>query len=374
MQQAGTSMNRLGTTAVSSHRALTIIKGGLLNVAATAAAVPGPIGHISTALVGMQLSTGGLLAILGVLAAAALLFKKLGDAAQRAADNVVAAADRMRKNLSAFVQAHADTIGIGRMGPEAQLGLEILRNRLVEAQAQLVRLQHPQTAADVLEHGPDFLDRSTTALTAQKNKIIETQQAINDLEKAVHDLRVKELRQWAADMVPIIKNLERIGGAVGSQARILRQPLGMRGMDPRLLKPVEADDAVLNLRLQLAGAFDKDNEKFLRLGESVGRTIMDGVIGGMQSMQDILRSIFLQLMEFALGSFIGSILHPGSSLGGLVKAGGSSQKLVGPVSMTGSLNMSGLQPLTAFAIARDPGFQQVIREAILVAGSQGFKG
>jgi len=343
-----------------------VMERGLVGLASTAAMVPGPIGHIGVAMAGLGLSMGALLAITAILAGAALLFKKLGDAAQLAADNVVAAGDRMRKNLASFVGAH-------ETGAEGTFGLALLRRRLEDARDRLTIMQAPgDKLTEALTTGP--IDRSTEAMAAQENVVRGLQQAINDLEKAIHDMRVKELRQWAEDMKPILANLERIGGLVGSQARILATgPGGLRGMNPRGLRPVDAGEGVNNLRLEMQGAFDKDREKYARLGESVGRTIMTGLIEGMQSMQEILKSIFLQILQFGLGEFLGAIFHPSSlGLGDLAKA--SPAKVMGPASMSMNMNMSGVQPLTAFAIARDPGFQQAIRETLIVAVAQGFKG
>jgi hypothetical protein len=63
----------------------------------------------------------------------------------------------------------------------------------------------------------------------------------------------------------------------------------------------------------------------------------------------------------------------GTALAGGFNGGGPTASVVSPASMSVNLSMTGLQPLTQFAIARDPVFQAVIRETLIVAQSQGFR-
>lgn len=84
----------------------------------------------------------------------------------------------------------------------------------------------------------------------------------------------------------------------------------------------------------------------------------------MAQAKDLFKMVIMSLLDFGLGALLGSIFPPATALGG-AKVGA-----VGPAQF--NFKMSGLQPMTAYAVARDPAFQQVLREGVLVAQSQGF--
>ncbi len=127
-------------------------------------------------------------------------------------------------------------------------------------------------------------------------------------------------------------------------------------------------------------ALEETDRQMQRLGNTLGRDLAEAIGNGFKDMAGLLKSIFMQVLQFALGQFFGSVFKSlaGGGIPGAPDTSGFDPSSIGHSRAFSSggvtIDMSRAMPLTAFAVARDPGFQEVIRAAILTAKSQGFRG
>lgn len=186
-----------------------------------------------------------------------------------------------------------------------------------------------------------------------------------------------------ADTLNTLAEVERRLGSPeaqlqASQRRIMEMSgrVRLRGADPFQIEPEVHTQAGLDLRRELEGTLgdDKFQERLKQLGVSLGRQLMFGLMEGVQSMQDILRSLFMAVLDFGIGSLLGSLFKlGGGGVGKLAEVTKVSPQVAGAGITPAVMQLPAMQPATSFFVARDPAFQQVYREAALVAASQGFR-
>src|SRR5206468_1818662 len=157
-----------------------------------------------------------------------------------------------------------------------------------------------------------------------------------------------------------------------------RRQLQNAGVTPEDAAAIAATERLAAERNKFASTFrqlfgDIDTKLFESAVQS-GREIVHGLITGMESLEDALKHFVLSFIETAIFGMIGSLLGglisgnfaaavPGPSAVNTVPR--SSMQLQ-PGGFRASIDMSRVAPLTAFAVARDPEFQRVLREGIVV--------
>src|SRR6185503_12828936 len=152
-------------------------------------------------------------------------------------------------------------------------------------------------------------------------------------------------KQMMQEMFAEGKSLGGIEGGAKKDATVFAE--GLKGAD--------FQGQLEKVRLK---EFLPSDDDIRQLGISVGRQLAFGLMEGFSSMQDVLKAIFMSVMDFALGALLNSIL-PGAGLIGATKSVAGVPKVsgsvVGPAQM--SLQLPAMQPLTAYALARDPAYQ-----------------
>src|SRR5437016_364434 len=109
MAAAGQRLQRWDSTAAVAQRSTRLLERGLQTLAFEAASIPGPIGRVGAAIGALGIGGGPILVAVAALGLFALAWKEIDKEANLAADNTVAAADRMRKNLERFGQTNTRT-------------------------------------------------------------------------------------------------------------------------------------------------------------------------------------------------------------------------------------------------------------------------
>lgn len=334
-----------------SSRALKVLRGGMVSLAVQATQASGPVSKLAQGVLLFGGGGGLVLAVAAGIGALSLAYKALTQDTREAQQ----AQEDMMKALG----------GIGAHGQ-----LTAARIRLRELQGALKKLQEP--------FGPFMNEtRGTTGQIEEQQRKIATQLIrIAELER--------EVAKWSEQMADDAEKEAAARARIAALLRVVpdtpmtalgeslfqRDQARMRG---RLGVEIAAEETAKlqgdYFKFAARDIFLKSgiSETVKNFGVSVGRQFIMGMLEGIESAQDLFRMVLLSVLDFGIGMLLNNIIPGGSVLG-------IAGQQVGPASFSVNMNMGGLQPLTAFAISRDPGFQQVIREAILVAGSQGFKG
>lgn len=405
MGRASQTTQRLGQAVGAAQPHVGRLERAMHGLAFTAIGIPGPLGNVAFALTQIITKTGPLLAVLGIFTGIAVGINR----AKKETEEFAAILETARKRIERERQA------IGKLGASADShALRTLRESLRSERALLTSGPlglgpggaSPAAAqaniAAVTQRTQDLqaaITQLTTALRRDLNESLAEAryrfEHVRDSEASVaHHLRVmkNEAEGWSRsaaaqnatiqeqiDLLTILAEVDRhaAGELKRSQQRILATgPGGLRGMDPRRLKPVIADQDVIDLRRQLEGVRSPLEEAMARLGQSAGKQLILGMVTGIQSMQDILKSIVVQLigtlLDDAFGGFFGHLFGgggPSKGIGGLQKSGAK----IAPASF--SLNVpAGLSaPTTPFAVMRDAEWQKLLRGSLLVAHTDGFR-
>jgi hypothetical protein len=123
------SQGNLIASTGNTRRAVNLFERGLQTLSFQAAGVPGGIGKASAAIGALGVGGGPILLATAALGIFALAWKTADEASELHANNIVAAADRMRRNITSA--AH-------EVSAERQ---DVFAQRLAEARAQLATLQ-----------------------------------------------------------------------------------------------------------------------------------------------------------------------------------------------------------------------------------------
>lgn len=358
MNRARGSIDGFVTRAGQSNRAIGIMRNGMVALATQAVGAQNSVGRLAQGL--LMLGGGGGL-VLGVAAgigAISLAYKVLTRDTKEA--------EEAQKDLVKALQ------GVGAHG------------QLVAAQMELSQARAALGPAfDVSQRG--FFGRIAAIFASEGQEVTQQEEALRRVSAAENAVATAAqlVAKWQAG---IAEDAEREAAArtrslMALDKMVAKMP-GKDLVEAGRLKGLHADDAVgakfmyegmrgsldsLGNKMRFGleqGGITEDMRNF---GISVGRQFAMGMLEGIESMRDLFKMILMSVLDFGIGMFLNSIL-PGA---GTITQGIKGQ-VVGPAQINMNMNMSKLQPLTAFAIAKDPGFQQVIRESILVASSQGF--
>lgn len=412
--KATPAIEKMQRGSVAAGRAGRILTNSMTSLAVSAASVPGPIGRISAAMLGLQLSIPVLVAIAAAVAAVAYVLNRAEKAADDLAKALQFGRDRRGREMTVVASIGNDE-DVRRLGTlraritelkDTIAGLRATRmlgdielTPATEAETTLVaRLQAVEEAAGSLAH--TVQQDAVQALAEAQLRLEMVGQPLTTVEDAVRRLRL-QFAGYPADVAGAITANERLamtltaiadgeralaaveaahGGLAGAQRRILDASgdVRLRGADPFAIPPEVFTQQELDLRRQIEGTFEDSEfqQRLKQLGVSLGRQLMMGLMEGIENMQDVLRSIFMAVLDFALGSILGGLLGgpAGAVAGGVGKSVGSvSKSVMGAGIPQASMSLPPMQPATAFFVARDPAFQQVYREAALVASAAGFR-
>jgi hypothetical protein len=139
MTAAETQMTKWSSATVSSRRSTMILNNSLQQLAFQTASIPGPMGRAASAIGVLGLGMGPVFLAVAALGALALVWKEVSAAATLAVDNVVAAAERMRRNIGAAAQG---------------AGPGVFQAALDQAQAQLAVLKVSPLGPQRMVSGP----------------------------------------------------------------------------------------------------------------------------------------------------------------------------------------------------------------------------
>lgn len=349
------------TTGKLGH-AVNTLKSGMVGLALQATGTAGPVGKLSQ---GLLLFAGGSTLILGVAAgigALSLVYQAL------TADT--RATEQAQKDLIKTLQG---------MGTHA---------KLIAAQIELGRLQGLQGKPETLgQVGQRFLSDLTAgrlgagateqreavqrAIAAQLTIISGLTQEVAKWEKGIADAGLDAARQ-EANRVESLKEglgvLQRMK-AVAESPGFTKTRTGLE-----VFKTLETKD------IAFKGGQSELEEALHRLGLSAGKQFALGMISGIQSMQDVMKSIIIQFLSLGLDALFGGF---GGLFGGAFSSGGGSSKSlsglgkanaqIAPASFSLDVPMGLSAPTTPFAVMRDAEWQKLLRGSLIVAQTAGFR-
>ncbi len=226
----------------------------------------------------------------------------------------------------------------------------------------------------------EALNRQIATLT---NEMARAQEKWNDhVEHAVEvTARQNDELEQMADRLDKLQ--PRMDAAAQAYVNFINSTEAGRALESKAFRDV-VDNAGREIDRVIAEGqriFDRDlaetNRLAQRWGDRIGRDLAQAIMNGFSDMQGLMKRVFEQVLSYALGQFFGSIFKGTIGGGGIgtvgadASGGGISGSRMAGGAVT--LDMSKVSPLTAFAVARDPGFQEVLRAAILVANQSGFR-
>lgn len=237
------------------------------------------------------------------------------------------------------------------------LALETLKGKILELQEVLDHLRAPVPlhAVEVV-YDPEQVERAAEAQAHWNLMLEESTERLNALQPKI-EAAAQAFIDW--------QNTTPAGAFLGSKA--FTQQLN----DTQ----AEVDRTIEQVQRTLDRDMEETNRQMQRWGDRIGRDFARAIMGGFKDMQDLLKAVFEQVLSFSLGRLFGSVFK---SIGGFPSASASSATTsatggMGGITPSVTVDFGKAAPLTAFAVARDPAFQDVIRAAILQARSQGFR-
>lgn len=371
--RAGRAMGGLTMASGQSNRALGILRNGMVGLATQATGTVGPIGKLAQGLLMFGGGSGLVLGVAAGIGAIALAYNAFTRDAREAKE----ANDEFMLSLA-------------KVGPHARAVIE--RNKLATLEGDLAKLER-----DVAARSPGGRVENAGFQDALRLKNLRTEIAGQTLLVAQRE------REARVEMDRQLGVLGRIRDTEAERYRAALAAMEKLVMNAKLFKD-EIETAVMKLaELESGGKARAAEETFMRfgfggqkrgmgtkelieetfqptelekqirnLGISLGRQFAMALIEGIEDMQDVLRMIFMAILDFAIGAALNSIIPGAGAAAGAVGGGGKfSGNVVAPASM--SLQLPPMQPLTAFALARDPGWQAALREGLVVASAAGFK-
>jgi hypothetical protein len=419
----GANGNGVAPAADRATKSLRVLRGGMVGLAIQATGTAGPVGKIAQ---GLLLMGGGSTLVLGVAAgigvmaiAVRAMTRDLRDNVQ-AQEEMIAALNKLgthgqitaiRTQIDALIQERdhptllqrfkrAPTFSGPRIGggwrPEE---LEQINREIAKLQGLLGQLtrefESPWNKA--LAESTQGLREAQIAFenvgetTAVVNSLIEAsrlkfEQYPKDVRQAIvanHELAASQraIAEASRNVNTTFTDAQIQFNMLGQSAGAVQEALDRFHLSPQGIPEDEAIRLASLQRqaremLQAVADFEQIRDWGIRAGQQFVRSFAEGMF----KMEDFLKMLFVELLDIITGTLFGKLfgkfgggLTGGAQGKGVADIGKVSGQVV-PANLGLSMNMGGLQPLTVFAISRDPGFQQVIRESILVAASQGFKG
>lgn len=359
-------MNDAAATSDKMQRFTTRLERSFRGLAFAAGGVPGPLGNVAFALTQVFTKTGPLLAITGIFAGIAVGIQRAQKQAEEfeaALARIHAREERERKAIQA-----AGALGTPTTTPLQQL--ERLREALRVEQEGLAAMAG--AVPRQLGGAPTDLERATL------QRIKDLQAAINELAKNEakwrREITESAFETWRADQrrFAALKEVDvALQRMKEREATLAKSRTGFaEGMDKELQG---LDKALLGIAEK--GRHSTLMEDLRRLGESAGKQFAIALITGIESMQDLMRSVLIQFLSIGLDEFFGQIFSSVVGGGGSNKAvsGEGPGRLVGPASFALQMPNALAAPTTPFAIARDAQWQSLLRSSLIVARTDGFR-
>jgi hypothetical protein len=408
MAQAGRTVNTLqgglggqqGLQGATVHTAR--LERAFRVLAFSAGSIPGPLGNVAFALTQLVAKTGPLIAITAIFAGIAVGIQLAKKELQEMIDIAENARKRVQRELDAIAKAGAGSdprlLSNLRAALAAQVALVAQFEASVPRQlggavspdekAALNRINALNAA--ILELTHTVTEDSTQALTESRYAFEHVADAGGDVEKAIQRMRL-QYKGVPADVAASIAahdaETRSLQAATEADRKLLAQfqadrnqvnqelkRLQLRGLvDPKTLKQVIPEQDVLDLRRQLEGWRDPLSEELRALGMSLGKQFILGMVTGIQSMQDFIKSAVIQILSFGVDQLIGGIFGSGGA-GDLVKGKGSAPQspAIGPASF--SMNVGGLPaPTNPFAVMRDAEWLRALTGSLIQARANGFR-
>lgn len=355
LERAGGALGTMGQRAQTSSRGLTVIRGAMVGLAAQATGAAGPVGRLAQ---GLLLLGGGSTAVLGAAAGIGAL---------------ALAYNELTKETREAKKAQEDMI-------------ESLKGIGVHAELTAARIKLAALQSEVGTHlKPSFLSSLLFFVTGGQGKpkletdVTAEQQLLSQIATVQNEIArlVEREAAWRHD---VAEATERAARAELERVRHLKEAVDLEGPLPAKFLNAPGGKSLITktenlafLQKEVFGIVGSDMQERVRdLGISLGRQLMLGMVEGIDSLRDVLRAVLMAILDFGITSFLESILPVPGLVSGKGPIPGKSPA-VGPAQFHGTMQMSGLQPVTAYFVARDPAFQQLLREGILVAGAEGFR-
>lgn len=360
-------------------KATNTLKQGLVGLALQATGTAGPLGKLSQALL---LFAGGSALVLGVAAgigAIALVYRDL-TRDTRQAEQAQKDLIQQLQSVGIHAQLTAARIELGKLQAERDkgsfgtaLGGIAREGPISGAQNALAarREEFNRRIATQLNIIARLTQESSKWQQEWTDAVIEGNLAWENFVAKLQAAELRTLRLAVAQQG--LKRLDRV------QLRGVPGPQGQGaevapGFDPT----AELDRLQRDFDSLTRGEWAANlNESLRQLGESAGKQFALALIDGIQSMQDLMKSVLLQFLSIGLDAVFGGFgralgLSP-SVGGGGGDVPGQSSAPIGPASF--SLNVAGglSAPTTIFAMQRDAEWQRVLRGSLLVARSDGFR-
>lgn len=358
MNRAQGSLGNLTQTSANSHKAINVLKSGMVGLATQATGTAGPVGRLAQGLLMFGGGSGLVLGVAAGIGAIVLAYKALTTDAKEAT-----------KQQEDLIRA-LDGVGVHAQQTAARIKLSAARAALGPAMDVSQRGFFGRIAA-IFETEGQQATREQNALRAESaalNELAQAAQKVAQWQKQVADDAEREAaaRARTASLMRVVSDEGMLAAArLQGESLFQRDQAKMR----QQLNPEIATQTGDFFRFHAKEIFLKPevSESVHNFGVSLGRQFIMGMIEGIQSMQDLFKMVLMSVLDFGLGLVLNSIIPGGGSIiGTAVKDVGVQPKR--------SANMPQMQPVTSFFVARDPAFQQLLREGILVAGSQGFRG
>lgn len=355
MNRARGSMNDFAMRAGQSSRAIGILRNGMVGLATQAAGVTGPIGRLAQGL--LMLGGGGtvVLAVAAGVGAISIAYRKLTQDSRDA--------EQAQKDLTKALQ------GVGVHG-------QLTAARMQEANARqaLGRLDQPGffgRIADIFRTEGEMETRRQAALrdiSGAENAVARAAAEVAKWQAAIAADAEREASARMRSLMALDKTIAKLPPKELTEAGRIKglrmdEAIGGKETFEAMRDSLNSLPGKMRFGLEQAGI----SESMREFGISVGRQFAMGMLEGIQSMADLFKMVISSVLDFALGSILGAIFPPAAALGGIK---GSA---VAPAKM--GLDISGLpKAATPMAAARDAQWQNFLRESVLVAKSQGFRG
>lgn len=375
-QQAGQTSRRLEgslgflqRSTADTTKATHLMRGALSNLAIQATGVPGPIGHIAQAL--LQLG-GGATAVITVAAAIGTLALAYRALTADSRDNEKAQEDLIHALEGVGVHAKLTAARMEEAKAHAAIAtaeeggggffqriLDVFRTEgEIETRRQKALSASAIAETHVLQAVQEVAKWEKDVADAAERERLARERSVAALEKQLHNTKI--LKQ---DWENILAKAERFAM---SDAKF-RSIEAFRGA--REGKGDEAGSKEVIEATFKPSAFLKELERF---GVSAGKQFALALITGIQSMQDVMKSVLLQFLSVGLDEIFGNLFH-GLFSGGPKIGSKDTGNLIKSASF--SLNPSGGMPAptTPFAVMRDAEWIRFLTGSLVVARSNGFR-
>lgn len=374
MADAQASLKRLEQGLTATGPGLNRVKGAMSALAFQAAGVPGPIGRIVDGMLLLGGGSGLVVGVAAVLGTLTLAYKALTDAAREAA-----------KVQAEFVK------NLAGVGPHAEA--TALRMQIATQQSEIQALEDARAG----RLGPVRQKQFSAAgfveeIEKRQRRIAELQIQMADAQRRAaeaaneHHAALKKISDELARQAEIMRVMD-LQSVFEAQQRIKLAAgrVELRGAGPGDARGVEQTPEGERIARQMREVLDptdlfaETEERLKRLGVSLGRQFMFGLIEGIESMQDVLRSVFMAVLDFAFGSILGGLLGglagAGAGIAGLSKSIRKPAGSVQGAALAPAIDFSRFPPaMDPLSAGRDAQWQRFLRDSMSYAHHSGYRG